>query len=192
MTHNSIAERVGGVARNQDIARWTTAIDSFFISGQEQYFYLSSEEKQQEFIDLIGHSEITSDQILYWHYEATAYEPREESGDSYHFKGRRTIPSIQQALGDIGMNLEFPNDFKVHLAISLDSELAIIYAFKSNAAPVVCRECQASTDPEVREEIDLNPNYSCSHCVEEYSFSHDALLVYRDDIVAKVGEVAQF
>lgn len=192
LAHDVIAERVGGAARNQDIARWASSIDTFFISGEEQHFYIPNEAKQQEFIDLIGHTEVTSGQIIYWNYEATAYESMQKSGDSYQFRGVRTISSIQERLGDVGMNLEFPNDFKVQLVVSLDNEAAIIYSFESSSSPVVCEACRTSTNSEVREEIDLNPDYSCRHCVDDYSFRYGAALVFREDIVEKAVKLARF
>lgn len=176
---NEIAERTGGVARTPEISQWASAIDAFFMTGEEQYFSIVDEKQLEAFTALVGHDQITAAQILFWEYEATAAELRAESGEHYEFEGTTTIVELQEVLGDLGVMLEFPDCFRTRLTIALDEQVAIMYDYTSSTEPVVCEECANSEDPELREVLDGNPFYSCDHCSDEHTYSYAAYLVPR-------------
>lgn len=180
MSRAAIAEKNREMTGLDEMPRWIAAIDKHIATGSPAYFYLDNEAALVEFTKLIGHETITSEQVIAYHYSATADERCEHSGESYAFDGEASLIALQEQLGDNGVNLEFPNDFRVNLAIALDAETMVVYSHEISAAPGVCRECDESDDPELKEELQLNEGrYGCGHLDDMYFTRDHAQLMKR-------------
>jgi hypothetical protein len=181
VSRNSIAERTKGVVEHAEKQRWVNAVDAHFINGTTEYVGLYSENAYQEFAEMLGHAKITADKIIAYTYEATANEPLSVSRDGYKFKGQLSIPEIQNGIGDLGINLEFPNCFKTSLVVALDGETMVVYHFETISWGVVCEACTSSEDPDVQEELELNEDtgHGCGHVDDEYRFDYSAIITER-------------
>lgn len=173
----AITEKSREMMEVEDMHRWVQYIDRHVETGSDEHFYLRDEEALMNFTRLIGHETVSSEQILAYYYSATAFERLEDSGEALNFNGERTVIAIQEMLGNKGMNLEFPNDYNVKMAVALDAETMVIYVHESNASPVICHACASSRDPAIIQELAMNEHYSCEHSIDEYDTRDYALLV---------------
>jgi len=186
----AIGEKGTELGNTKRIADWIAAIDTFVATGQPEYFYLIDDQQLRDFCKLVGHETVASDQVLAYYYSASANEYCEEYGQELNFEGRVAVPEIQERLGDKGINLEFPNDFRVKLAVALDAETMVVYERESNAEPHVCDDCANSTDPDIVSSLEINRgNYGCGHEDETYDIRNSAMLMARDSASDTLGKL---
>jgi hypothetical protein len=179
------------LARVSDAASMVESIDRFVSTGNEQYFYLKDEKGLELFTTLVGHQQVSSEDIIAWHYSATANEVLEKGNTTIAFEGTRAITDLFQRIGNIGVNLEFVNDFAVKMAVALGEESMVRYKFEINSAAVVCEECDQSTDPIIIEELSLNEGrYGCGHADDEYFSNYSATLTHRISPEAALNHIS--
>ncbi len=192
-TREAINARTPEMTDESEVVRWLEAIDRHYETGEGEYFYMKNEDALSEFVKLVGHEAITSRQMLKYHYEATSTERLERKGSRLNFKGHVSIHELEAWIGDFGSMLEFPNSFKVWIAVALDAESMIVYQHETQSSGVVCEDCVNSTDPEVTAELALaeNSGYGCGHVDDDYEFKNSAFITKRKEL-QDVEETSEF
>jgi len=188
-SREAIASRASELEGNSELARWVEAVDRHIETGQDEFLSFYDEAQFAEFLKLIGHDSISSGQILAYHYSSLDV-PLEKNGKNMNFRGKWSVAAVQAALGDTGMDLEYPNDFKVGLAATLDAETMVVYDHKTTTEPEVCNDCKTSTDPDLIEELASNIGHNCDHGIETYHFTNYAILTKISSREESLGLVA--
>lgn len=89
-------------------------------------------------------------------------------------EGSGPIQRVFDWLGDHGMMLEFPNDFRVIVIVDLDAETTVFYKYTSSEDNHICAECDGL------EEYDsitgYNRFYSCEHLTNTFSSRYEVVL----------------
>lgn len=172
---------------SRDLAQWVQAINEHIVDGQPAHFYINDEQAFQRLLELVGHKEgISSEQLIAFSYEATADERAEERGKEWNYwNGSAPVWDYLNRLGDIGMMLQFPNEFKASIAVTLDTETTMLYRIDMSTIVVVCEDCSQTSDPELSEEMRLNTNasgdplYSCEHSTDEVDIRYSAAMIQQ-------------
>jgi len=182
MTRERIAGKTPEVRGIDEMPRWIQAIDAHALTGEPAHFYIQNDKAFVEFMKLVGHYSVKSEQIIAYYYSANAFERYEENGTKMRFKGEMSVLRIQEMIGDTGSMLEHPNDYRVNLAIALDAETMVLYGNQMSSEPNVCSNCQHSTDPDIIEGLELNEGrHGCGHVEDSYYSSNSAVMMKRTD-----------
>lgn len=178
-------ERLQGAVQEQPIderiAQWVAALERHAVKGRPEHLMVEDEEAFLKLLVLLGHESVESLQVIAYSY-ATNYGDHDGVGErELPFSGPRELMDLITRISLIGINSRFPNDFKVRLAIALDSETMVAYGYDSSSRVSVCEECRSSLDLATMEDVALNPGYGCEHSIEEYSSSFCASVMKRTD-----------
>jgi len=153
---------------------FVTKIEKFLLTEETQYFFFNDEAEFDQFTQLIGHDAFTYSSIRSYSYESHSTESLHKENEAATFKGEGSIHGILNYLGDIGINLEFCNDFKIHMIVDLDNDSTVFYQYESSENAQVCADC---TDLEEYDQITgSNRFYSCEHETSEYYSRYYAVL----------------
>jgi hypothetical protein len=179
-TREAIAERSRSIEINAAVAKYIDQIDNHLLTGDDEHFWIGSdEEKFDQLIALLGHTTLDGANVIAYDYtyngRGDAYG---QTNESPRFKGEWPMHSMLAKLGDIGMNLEFMNEYRVKLFVKLDDESIVVYEHESHSMAVVCEDCQELEDygPGGGSEY-----YSCDHCDDEFSSTYRTALIKTPD-----------
>jgi len=167
--------------RSESNQEFITKIEKFLLTQETQYFFFKDEAEFDLFTQLIGHDSFNYSAIRSYSYESHSTEVLHEEEEAADFKGIGPLHGILNRLGDIGMNLEFCNDFKIHLVVDLDPETSVFYQYESSEDANVCADC---VDLEEYHPITGSSRfYNCDH--EESTYSSRYFAVLRQYIPAE-------
>lgn len=188
-TRDSIAERSGTVVRYiPQLGEFTNSIDEHLTTGRSGFFYPRDEQEFNQLVELVGHTDFDASLVL--GYSLVDTSKRDSMGEALQIapelKGKTTMWTLLNWLGDFTSNAEFPSNFMAKAVIKLDDETSMYYEYESTTYAVMCEECQ-QLDPE-DEDNELSDLYSCEHCLDgESSRFHAAILKTPDaDTLEKV------
>ncbi len=104
-THQAILERVPQELPDPEMARWIETINRHNETGEDGFFHLgwNNDKQLMQFVTLVGHTAISSNQILGYAYQATADEPLQKEGSKLKFKGQRSIIQLEDRLGNFAV-----------------------------------------------------------------------------------------
>jgi|GEM_PF-6229504 len=174
--------------RSTENADFVTKIETFLLTQETQYLYVRDEADFNQLVQLLGHDLFDYASIRSFSYESMGGELLSEVNPVADFEGTGSIHQIFNRLGDIGMNLEFCNDFQVHVIIDLDAETSVFYQYQSFEDSRVCTDCAGL---EEYDPIDGSSRfYSCDHESSEFNSRYYAVL--RNSIPPEEVEKALF
>lgn len=156
-----IAQKSHELAQSETLKRMVEQIDQHVLSGAPEYFYLHTEADFTLFCEVLGLDAIESTQVLGYEYSATATELHHVANDSYNFGGKISVEQLLAWLGDFGVNLEFPNNFDIKLAVSLDDETFVRIEHSLSETVGICAECDDSDDESVH--YNFENGHGCEH-----------------------------
>lgn len=179
-TFTRFAEKAPELSENKHVAEYIRHLEAHLKTGEAQHIYIPDELAFKAFLELIGHDKLDGSKILAYRY-TSLIESHEVTNLNPAFEGDWSVIQVQNYLGDFGMMLEFPNDFKADCIVELDNESVVYYGHQSNSNPVVCEACEGLEEYDPIEGV--NRNYSCDHEEDEYDTRNYVAIIKRPDTI---------
>ena len=160
--------------RGESSNEFVSKIEKFLLTQETQYFFFKDETEFNTFIQLVGHDSFDFSTIRAWSYESQSTEALHRENEVADFEHKGDLHRILNYLGDIGTNLEFCNDFRIHVIVDLDAETSVFYKYQSIEDAHVCAEC---ADLEEYDQLTGSSRfYSCEHEESTYNSQYYAVL----------------
>jgi len=185
-TQRQITERLSStrVALGERATRQLEVAQEKLASGELLAFYpFVNKEQSRALFELLGCNEVYAEQVLGYQYQSTYGANTYESGDTIKFRGPLRINQLLFNLGNIGAADDFPNNFRVGVAIALDDETVTIIRQEVDEQPNICVGCEDDKTYSSGEN-------SCDHENDEITTSHVVYLQNRVD-AAEIKQLLQ-
>lgn len=158
----------------RDTTEFVTQIEKFLLTQEAQYLHVKDDAAFDSLIGLFGHDSFDFSKVRAYSYESNSSQILSVLNENAGYKGKGSLHTILSKLGDIGINLEFCNDFRVRVVVDLDSETSVFYDYQSFEAANVCNDC--STLEQYHSIHGSSRFYSCDHRVSDNSSRYYAVL----------------
>lgn len=114
-----------------------------YNTGEARHWYLLNYEQLTRVLEALGCATVRGSQIVAYSYVNTASSYRfEDHTGPMEFEEPTDVPRLLEHIGDIGMNDEFPNNFKIALALQMAGKTRTLIHYECDEQPEVCDECE--------------------------------------------------
>jgi len=175
----AIVEKARNLTETEKSIKFLEQMQRHGATGEAEFFYFEDDESDMNLLaQMIGHEALEPSQIMGFYYSSMSHESLEILKFDMNFPDKPGVDELIQRIGNLGGMLEFPNNFKVRLAVLVDDETAMIYVYESDEQPNVCEECAGLED--------YGPHggsaeYSCEHMSDTIYVKVYATLMPRPD-----------